>query len=136
MNIEVKLIDKKFKSKEEWFKQADYDLKTSLAMFKSGRYIYTVFMCHLSIEKTLKGLWAKKFGKDPSKTHDLSYLAEKIELKLSSPYQEFLEDLNDLSVPTRYPEKIEKLIKQYKKEETRVILDQTKELLQWLKEKD
>jgi len=26
-------------------------------MFSSGRYFYAVFMCHLSIEKSLKGLY-------------------------------------------------------------------------------
>lgn len=41
----------KFKPVEEWFIQADYDLATAKAMFKTARYIYTIFMCHLSIEK-------------------------------------------------------------------------------------
>ena len=36
---------------EEWLKQADYDMDTADAMFRSGRYFYAVFMCHLSIEK-------------------------------------------------------------------------------------
>ncbi|MFB3895377.1 MAG: HEPN domain-containing protein [bacterium] len=58
---------------EEWFKQAEYDLDTAKVMFNSGRYFYTIFMCHLSIEKALKGLYAKVFGKDPIKTHDLNY---------------------------------------------------------------
>lgn len=53
----------KFKPVEEWFIQADYDLATAKAMFKTARYIYTIFMCHLSIEKALKGLYARKFKK-------------------------------------------------------------------------
>jgi HEPN domain-containing protein len=40
-----------------------------------------------------------------------------------------------LSVPTRYPDEIEKLLKQYKKERTEKLLNPTKELLQWLKER-
>ena len=36
----------KFKPVDEWFKQAEYDLETASAMFKTGRYIYTVFICH------------------------------------------------------------------------------------------
>jgi HEPN domain-containing protein len=56
----VKMPEKRFKPPVEWFKQADYDLETAEAMFITGRYIYTVFMCHLSIEKELKGLYAKK----------------------------------------------------------------------------
>ena len=30
----------------EWFRQAEYDMKTAEAMFKARRYIYVVFMCH------------------------------------------------------------------------------------------
>ncbi len=36
----------KFKPVKEWFIQADYDFGTAEAMFKTGRYIYAVFMCH------------------------------------------------------------------------------------------
>jgi HEPN domain-containing protein len=128
-------MDSKYKPPEEWFKQADYDLETAETLFKSGKYIYTVFMCHLSIEKALKGLYAKKFKKYPPKTHDLSYLTKKINLKLPKLHQDFLEDLNDLSVPTRYPDELENLLKQYKKNRVKKALSQTKELLLWLKEK-
>lgn len=128
-------MSKKLKPPEEWFNQAKYDIETAEAMFNTGRYIYTVFMCHLSIEKALKGLYAKGFKKDPLKTHDLSYLAKKIELKLPGLHLDFLEDLNDLSVPTRYPDELENLLRQYKKDRAQRVLNQTKELLLWLKEK-
>ena len=44
------------KSPQEWRKQADYDIKTAEIMFDNKRYFYAVFMCHLSIEKALKGI--------------------------------------------------------------------------------
>jgi len=47
----------------EWLKQANYDMDTADAMFSSGRYFYSVFMCHLSIEKSLKGLYSKELLK-------------------------------------------------------------------------
>lgn len=125
----------KFKPSEEWFKQAEYDLDTADALFKTGRYIYTVFMCHLSIEKALKGLFARKFKKDPPKIHDLIFLIKKIEIVLPHLYQDFLKILNDLSVPTRYPDELEKLLKQYKQDKTEGVLNQTKELFLWLKKK-
>lgn len=128
-------MSKKFKPPEEWFKQASYDLDTAKAMFGAGRYIYTIFMGHLSIEKALKGLYAEKFKEDPPKTHDLNYLCEMISLNLPEELQDFLDSLNDLSVPTRYPDELENLLKQYKKSGTGKILDQTKELLLWLKER-
>ena len=127
--------DSKFKPSEEWFKQADYDLETAEAMFGIGRYIYTVFMCHLSVEKALKGLYAKKFEKDPPKIHNLNYLAEKVELDVSQEFQDFIDRLNNLSVPTRYPDELDRLLKDYKQDATEAVLNHSKELLLCLKQK-
>lgn len=125
----------KYKPPEEWFKQSEYDLDTSESMFKTERYFYTVFMCHLSTEKALKGLYAKKFKEDPPKIHNLNYFCEKINLELDENFMKFIDKLNSLSVPTRYPDEIEKLLKEYKKNETEKILNQTKELLLCLKQR-
>lgn len=92
-------------------------------------------MCHLSIEKALKGLYAKKFKKDPPKVHDLIYLVQKIELEVPIPQKDFLKILNELSIPARYPDELTKILKQYDKERTKKVLDQTKELWGWLKKK-
>ena len=45
------------KRTEEWLRQSDYDMDTALYMYEGGRFIYAVFMCHLAVEKTLKGLY-------------------------------------------------------------------------------
>ncbi|MBU2539542.1 HEPN domain-containing protein [Patescibacteria group bacterium] len=124
-----------FKPPEEWFKQADYDLDTAEVMLKTGRYIYAVFMCHLSIEKKLKGLYVKKFKKSPPKIHNLNYFCEKIGLVLPETLQDFTDKLNSISVPTRYPDELEKLLKDYKKDLIEGIFNQTKELVLWLKQK-
>jgi HEPN domain-containing protein len=122
-----------YKPEDEWFKQADYDLKTAEAMLKTKRYIYTVFMCHLSIEKALKGLYAKKFKTNPPKIHSLNYFCEKIKLELNPEQQDFVDKLNSLSVPTRYPYELEKLLKDYKKDATTNVFNKTKRLLICLK---
>jgi len=123
----------KIKSSQEWSKQAEYDMETAEAMLDSARYIYCVFMCHLSIEKALKALYANKLGKNPSKTHSLVYLAQSIQLDLPEQTKEFLEILDDVSVPTRYPEELEKLIKEYSKDRTKNILDRSRKALRCLK---
>ncbi|MEA1964624.1 MAG: HEPN domain-containing protein [Candidatus Aerophobetes bacterium] len=128
-------MNKEFKPPEEWFKQADYDIKTAEAMFNTERYIYTVFMCHLSIEKALKGFYAKNLQKNPPKTHDLNYLSKKANLSLPEGLQSFMDNLNDLSVPTRYPDEIETLLKQYNKTRVKDLLKMSRELLLWLKER-
>lgn len=128
-------MNKKFKPPKEWLKQAEYDLGTADAMFKSSKYVYTVFMCHLCIEKALKGLYAKEFKENPPKLHDLKYFYKKIKLDVSDDHKRFLNKLNELSVPTRYPDDLKRILKEYKKDRTKEILEQTKSALTWLKKK-
>ncbi len=119
---------------EEWYFQSDYDLETAFDMFKSGRNVYCIFMCHLSLEKALKGLFVKTKGEFPSKTHSLIYFVEKIELKMKDSYYEFLFTLNKISIPTRYPNDLRKLFTAYSDERTHTILNQTKEIQLWIKQ--
>jgi HEPN domain-containing protein len=55
MNISEKI--------EYWMDIADYDMETSRSMQKSGRYLYTVFMCQQAIEKVLKRFISRRLTK-------------------------------------------------------------------------
>jgi HEPN domain-containing protein len=123
----------KINHSQELIKQAEYDIETAQIMLNAGRYVYCVFMCHLSIEKTLKALYVKKLAKTPPKIHSLVYLAKIIDVDLPLQVKEFIESLDDISVPTRYPEELDKLLKEYTKERTEVIFDSSKGALTWLK---
>ena len=39
-----------------WFDGAEYDLQTAHAMLETRRFLYVGFMCHQTIEKSLKGV--------------------------------------------------------------------------------
>jgi HEPN domain-containing protein len=78
-----------FKLPAEWLKQAEYDMGTAISMFKTERFIYAVFMCHLAIEKVIKGIYSKVIKKDPPKTHDLVYLSELTSLNFRKTLQNF-----------------------------------------------
>ncbi len=121
--------------KDEWFKQADYDMDTAEFMFSGERYFYSVFMCHLSIEKALKGIYIQKSKNAPPKTHNLLYLLEFIDLELPEDMYDFVFTLNRVSVLTRYPDDLKKMLEDYNKEKTKEILGKGKELLRWLKKK-
>jgi HEPN domain-containing protein len=123
------------KRAQEWLRQSLYDMKTAEAMFISKRYIYAVFMCHLSIEKVLKGLYTQTLGDVPPKSHNLIFLIEKIKLELPEDLYDFVFMLNGLSVPTRYPDDLQSLLKAYNRAKTRKVLDRGKEVLKWLKGK-
>lgn len=105
------------KTYTEWYFQADYDLEVAEDMLKSGRYVYCIFMCHLSLEKGLKGLFNKRIG-----------------LVLADSQQEFLFALNKISDPTRYPENLKDLIKEFNQADTENILNTSRTTLQWIKQ--
>lgn len=123
------------KTPREWFKQAEYDMKSALIMFENRRYIHAVFLCHLSIEKALKGLYTDESRTLPPKTHNLVFLVEKLKIEIPEILYDFIFTLNGVSVPTRYPDELKRLQKDYNKNKTFNLLEKGKETLQWLKAK-
>ena len=121
------------KDPQEWLRQADYDMDTAEYMLSGGRYFYAVFMCHLSIEKALKGLFHDRLSVIPPKTHNLIYLLNKSGIKPPEPIGRFVVKLNEASVATRYPENIEKLGKDYTQTIVHDIVARSKEVLAWIK---
>lgn len=119
---------------EEWRKQADYDIETADIMFQSGRYFYAVFMCHLAIEKALKGLYFKTLEQVPPKTHNLLYLLNQIGEKPEQDLEKFIIKLNTASVATRYPDDLAKIQAAYTAEITSEMIANSKEVLQWINE--
>jgi HEPN domain-containing protein len=118
----------------EWLKQANYDIETAEFMLAGARFFYTVFMCHLSVEKALKGLYQEKLKETPPKTHNLVYLLKKIGVRPTEPVGRFIVKLNEASVVTRYPEDIDKLQNQYTQDVVKDIFIKSKDALQWIKE--
>lgn len=116
-----------------WIKSSNYDIKTAEHMFATGRYVYVLFMCHLSVEKLLKALYEATYEKVPPKTHNLIYLSNAVKLEIPENLLQTIESLNDLSIVTRYPEDINALVKAFKKDRAADYLKKTKELLKWLK---
>jgi len=117
----------------EWLKQADYDMGTAEFMFSGRMFFYTVFMCHLSVEKAMKGLYQERLKETPPKTHNLVYLLKKIGVRPMDAIGIFIIKLNEASVVTRYPEDIDKLQRQYTEVVVKDILVRSKEVLQWIK---
>jgi len=121
------------KNYEEWVKQADYDIETAECMLKSGRYIYTIFMSHLAIEKALKAIYTKKLTEMPPKNHSLIFFVEKLELQMPQELYDFTYTLNRVSVPTRYPDDLNRIMKDYTEEKTKEIYENSKKVLAWIK---
>ena len=118
---------------DEWFKQSDYDFETAEFMNKGGRQVYAVFMCHLSIEKALKGFYHKKSSQIPPRIHSLIALTKKIEIDVPENIGKFLVRLDQASLVTRYPEDLSKIQNDYSLEIVNEIIQMTKETLTWVK---
>lgn len=116
---------------DEWLRQAQYDMETADYLFDGGRYFYAVFMCHLSIEKALKGLYVKRLNKTPPKTHNLIYLIEFINIDIPENHYDVIFTLNRISVPARYPDNLQTILKEFNKSKTIEVIEQSKEVLKW-----
>jgi HEPN domain-containing protein len=116
-----------------WLKSSDYDFKTAAFLLKSKRYIYVVFMCHLSLEKTLKAILSEVFSEMPPYTHNLNRLLELGGITLPEDMQSFVNAINLQSVPTRYPEDFSRLSKELDGKTAAEYMRQTKRIIRWLK---
>lgn len=100
------------KDTANWIALADYDIETALHMFATERYLYVIFLC---------------------KTHDLIYLVKKCNLELPEKHLDFVGNINTASIPTRYPDDLQRSLKEYPKSVAKHYLNQTVELIEWLK---
>jgi HEPN domain-containing protein len=118
---------------KNWIESASYDLETAKYMLSSERFLYVIFLCHLSLEKMLKALVSVVTGKPAPRSHDLIYLVKRSEAKLSPELYEFLSKLNNASIPTRYPDNLQQTLSEYSKEVAESYLKQTEEIVRWLR---
>lgn len=121
------------KTTQNWIDGSDYDYKTAESLLKAKRFVYVIFMCHLAIEKLLKAIYSEKLGKIPPRTHSLIRLLDLCEILLSKTTFDFIEEISDKSVPTRYPEDLTVINRQLTIKSTKRILNKTKGVLEWLK---
>ena len=116
-----------------WMKASDLDLQTALDLFNSGKNLhFCLFMCHLSIEKLLKALIVKTSDDFPPKSHNLLRLAEIANITLENNNVEFLEELNQFQLSTRYPDEKFTIYSLATKEFTEDKVIRVKELHKWL----
>jgi HEPN domain-containing protein len=119
-----------------WLEYAQYDLETADAMFKSGRWVYVVFMGQQAIEKLVKGLYLLYIDDNIPRLHNITAVFSKFADKLSEPLSDDTRRLFDrLSLyylEARYPEYKNNLNSVTDKETASLLLQKTKEVFQWL----
>ncbi|MBR0272896.1 MAG: HEPN domain-containing protein [Bacteroidaceae bacterium] len=119
-----------------WIDIADYDLETAEAMYTTRRWLYVAFMCHQVIEKTLKAFWCGTMPEDPPYTHNHMRLADGCGIyeKMSDEQKDFLDLITNYNIEARYPEDKEALARTLTPQACRQMIDETKQLMQWIKD--
>ena len=114
---------------KKWFEKAEEDFDTAEYNLKGKKLEVCAFFLQQSAEKALKSLYIKKFSK-LFKTHDLILLSKKV----GAPGKiiEYCKELSPAYQYTRYPDlpvakDLEKMIGKF--------LNNTREILKWVKEK-
>ena len=122
------------KDTENWIAPAEYDMETARHMLATGRHLYVIFLCQLSLEKMLKAHVTEVTQGSAARTHDLIYLVKKSTLQLPQAYLDFVGKINTASVPTRYPDDLQRSLEDYPEPVARDYLEQTDEVLRWLRQ--
>lgn len=84
-----------------WFDSSLQDWETVEVLMKSKRYMHALFFCHLSLEKYLKCMIAKRNETVPI-THDLLFLAKKAKLELTKEWTKLLAEVTGFNINARY----------------------------------
>ena len=116
-----------------WTEHAEYDIETAQAMFDSKRYPYALFMCHLAVEKILKGRVVFCTKEHAEYTHNLVRLAQQAHLQFSKEQLSLLEALQDFNMEARYPEEEKEFYKRATMDFSENYLTAAKLLFVWIK---
>lgn len=117
-----------------WKEQSQYDIETAQSLFETAKYPYALFMCHLAVEKILKGIIVETASAHAPYTHNLIELAGKTTKKFSDAHMQPITELNEFNLEARYPDWKRDFYKKATREFTADYLTGTNALLVWLQQ--
>ena len=121
-----------------WLELSEYDFSCARVLLDGEKYLYVAFMCHQTIEKSLKSVIAKnKPSINMPKIHDLIVLAKiaKLYWGFSEEQKDLIDKLEPLNVQARYPSHKQKLMWTLTRRVCLEMIEETEELLLWIKSK-
>jgi HEPN domain-containing protein len=116
---------------QQWLDMAHYDLRAAKHNFDTRTYLYVIFLCHLTIEKLLKGCITEFTEDFPPPIHDLNKLVRLAKLALPDELARFVSEMSQKSVPARYPQ----TLNAYSRKDAEDCLKQTRRVAKWLEAK-
>lgn len=117
-----------------WIESADEDYNVMLDLKEKNRNTYCLFFGQMVIEKLLKALYAKNNKGAPyaPKTHDLLYLAEKLNLELTEEQEVILNEITTFNLSTRYDDYKKAFYNKCTDQYTEEQINKIKEVKSWL----
>lgn len=105
-------------------------------LHESNKNSYCLFFGHLTIEKLIKAIYAKKNKSAPyaPKSHDLLYLAEKAEIELTERQEDLLDIITKFNMNARYDDYKKEFYKKCTNEYTGEQIKNIEEVRKWLKD--
>ena len=118
-----------------WIESSDEDYDTMLYMKSGKKNTWCLFMGQMVIEKLLKALYAKKNKGTPyaPKSHDLLYLAQKMELGLTEKQKILLDTISDFNMNARYDDYKKEFYAKCTDDYTSKQIENIEEVREWLK---
>lgn len=90
---------------EYWLATSKEDLDSAFSIFSTGKYLWSLFIAQLSIEKMLKAFWVRDNESNfPPRIHDLNKIVNETTLVLSEKEKEFLTEVSSFNIEVRYPD--------------------------------
>jgi len=111
----------------------DEDWEMAERLFKSKDYAYSLFFCHLALEKFLKAAVVVKTNAPAPYTHFLARLAEMAELPINESQIASLKTITRFNISGRYDNEKRTFRKLATKEYAQEYFNITQGLILWLK---
>ncbi len=119
-----------------WLQSAEKEGVLIEKLFNSGDYVYSLFFCHLYLEKLCKALWVKNnIDNIAPRTHNLMYLLNASNIELNEAELIFFTEMNAWQLEGRYPDYKFAIYKLCTKQFTQPLITQTKYYTKWLHNK-
>ncbi len=116
-----------------WWELALDDLDTAQKNLEIKKYHVASLFAQQAVEKALKALYIKSF-KELKKTHDLVFLASKLDLP--DNYKSICKQLGPIYLETRYPDVSGKLpFSLFSQQDASEFVKMAEEILIWVKKK-
>lgn len=116
-----------------WLESAERNKDAADDMFRSGHYDWSLFLWHLVLEKTLKGLLVKK-GKVPLPVHDLRKLTTYAGVSTEKEKERQLKEITSFNLEARYDDYKRSFYRKATKEYASAWIKICQDIYVWLKQ--